>query len=131
MKKYPLQLNTYFYIHNHIEPNPRFDINEEPALNFHISALIQEDGKNLNCAVNVSLNQDKKGNFPYTGVIRNYGVFTPEESLSKEEAIALVKTTGVNILVGAIREKLMTETSSGPFPALFMPPVDISKIEFN
>lgn len=125
-----LQLDSYFYILNSIAPNPHFKNNESYVFEKNISAIVQEDKDNINCAVTLEINPSMEGNFPYSGIIKIYGIFKISKELSRDDAITLVKKNAAIILIGALREKLRSETSSGPFPALFLPPIDVSQINF-
>ena len=125
-----MRLDSYFYIYNQITPNPKFATQEPPDLDFKVSARLHETSESIDCLVQLDVTPENTGNFPYAGIIRIYGVFKPDNTLNKEAAAELVKSTGANILVGALREKLMSETSTGPFPPLFLPPVMPSDIEF-
>lgn len=128
---FPLRLESYFYIHDFVEPNPKFNPNEPSEYNVNVSATIEKNKEIFCCAVNIALNVSTSKNYSYNYKIQNYGIFDVDENIPEEDALQLIKETGIPILIGAIRERLVNQTASGPFSSLFLAPVRLDNIRIE
>lgn len=128
---FPLRLESYFYIHDFVEPNPKFNENEPSEYNVNVSATIQKNSEVVCCAVNIALNTGTSKNYSYDYKIQNYGIFGVDKNLPEKTALQLIKDTGIPILIGAIRERLANQTASGPFPPLFLYPIQLDNIRIK
>lgn len=130
-KRFPLQLDSYFYLETYVYPNPSFDKDKPVDSMNKTSVLIQRDGKKVYCTVTVELDTAVCKNYMYNYKVQNFGVFNVDESFPEETTKQLIKETGVTILIGAIRERLYSITSCGPFPPIFLAPVLLGDITFS
>ena len=129
--EFPMQLESYFYIDTYISPNPSFDNDKKADCKNKISVLIKRERNRIYCAVNLELDTTVSKNYTYNYKIQNFGQFLVNEQLPEKTAKQLIKETGVPILIGAIRERLVLLTSNGPFPPIFLEPVLLDNINYN
>lgn len=130
--KFPLRLESYFYIDTDVSPNPSFEKDKEEDCKNKVSVLIRKENDKLYCvAVTVELDHVLCKNYAYRYKVQNFGVFVISEQLPDQTARQLIKETGVPILIGAIRERLVSLTSNGPFPPVFLELILPGSINFN
>lgn len=128
MGVFPLQLRQYFFTKVTSEANPEYD----PTGNLrgtHITPNFSSnllDGQNaiaIDCVI--SVDRDASENVPYFFEIAAFGVLDILADTPLEIALSNAQVSGIQILVGAIREKLAGITSRGPWGAFMLPIIPI------
>ena len=126
---FPLLLNNYFFTHQEAIANPEHKQGEkhESKMHFDINAVVStiEEGNTYTLEVTTVINAEKSVNPSYFIKISVFGIIDVTQDLVSEEIETLLNTSGSQILIGAIRERIADLTSRGPWPTSF---IDFVKI---
>jgi preprotein translocase subunit SecB len=118
----PAKLIRYFFPVQEVQGNPEHQSENEQQTAIRISAnftSIENASRNYIVEITVQLDEDKSENPPYFFKIESFGIFeAADENLNDDQAKSLATTTGAQILIGAIRERIATMTSRGPWGIL-------------
>jgi hypothetical protein len=117
-----LQLENYFFAHQEVRANPAHDPKgNRKGSRVDLSYVVSPIDLGLGAygiEVTVSLNEAESENPPYFFRISAFARVSvqPATSVSTE----LVAVNSLNILIGAIRERLATLTARGPWGPFFL-----------
>jgi|GEM_PF-1123431 len=122
MKEFPLRLERYFFTHQQVTANPDFnqDIVNNPI---HFEYIIDGDATRLadqdhqyGISAHVELNQEKSKNPPYFLSVTAFGIVSIKDDTVGPAAIeSMIESSGIQLLLGAIRERLADMTARGPW----------------
>lgn len=121
MKKYPLQLENYFFTHQEVIANPDFSqdasARSENKINFNVT---KHAAGRYSIAGEIALDKDKSDNSPYYFHIAAFASISIDEEADIGQIDALIHTAGTQLLVGVMRERLAELTSRGPWRGLHL-----------
>lgn len=126
MTKPPITVQHYFFPYVEIAADPEYnpENTNDTADSFETKVSIDNSPENnlYQVMLDISLfpeNEEKKN--PYSIHLVAVGLFTVEDNYQDKEN--LLKITGASILYSAAREYIITLTSRGPWPPLFLPTI--------
>lgn len=131
MKDFPLRLERYFFTHQEVIANPDFIQGDESnpsctelTIEGHASRLA-DHGHRYGITARVSINQDESQNTPYFFSIMAFGIISIKDDSYGQAAIEnTIETSGIQLILGVIRERLADMTARGPWelmPLDFIP----------
>ena len=119
-----LQLDQYYFPHQEVRANPNHDPSTSKkvgSVKFHVHCGKLPSGTHQHYAEIVAEADEVSGiNSAYFFRIQAFGLFTADDSLTLDEAKALVSIYGVQVLLGAIRDHLVSLTSRGPWGSFYL-----------
>ncbi|MFZ1547899.1 MAG: hypothetical protein WAT12_12510 [Candidatus Nitrotoga sp.] len=130
MSQFPLQLKQYFFTQIECKANPQYDqagnaMGSKIDCKFAVNPIDgQEDALGIELTVWVDANTSE--NPPYSFRVSAFGVLNIAQNTSIEVATQLANVTGMQILVGAVREEIARITSRGPWGAFMLPIILLS-----
>lgn len=113
-----VQIDKYFFISQEIEANTEHDPSEELDILTDVTESFHDIKTRESFAVELSIssNSDKSTNLPYHFKIRAFGFFTiTADEFEDDKAAITCAILGREILMGAIRERLVSLSSRGPW----------------
>ncbi len=128
-------VEKYFFpiinIEGNKDHNPEEDVN--PTLDLDaVAAKVPLTRPVYQLALDATIGEHETAdNPPYSGQLQIIGIFRVDQSLSEEKAEELLKSYGISFLYSAIREMVMTLTSRGPWPQIFLPIIDQDDIDME
>ncbi len=133
MKQFPLQLERYFFTEQYISANQEFNqdtennpINIEQTINSDFSKTDEEEKYFI--SAEISLNREKSSNPPYFFKISVFGIISIRDKDTPNEVIeSMIRTSGTQLVIGAVRERLAEMSSRGPWGMIHMDFIPISK----
>lgn len=131
--KFPLRLKSYFAIKQDLTAVPEHKEEEPQSIAHAISASVSRSGESNNyfVFVNVAVNEPESENLSYIYDLRLFGSFGVEESFDELPAIKLVKDLGIPLLIGAAREKIVAQTSIGPWDPIYLDFIPLSDVQMD
>ncbi len=122
MKEFPLRLDRYFFTHQEVAANPDF-IQDDENNPTHLELIVEghasrlaDHGHRYGITARVEPNQDESKNLPYFFSIMAFGIISIKDDALGQSAIeSIIETSGIQLLFGAIRERLADMTSRGPW----------------
>jgi preprotein translocase subunit SecB len=125
MKKYPLRLERYFFTEQQVNANPGFDQDDAvpSILDFFYNVQTVRIGGNdheYGITAKVSLNHEQSQNPPYFFSISAFGIIAANEDIDAAAVESMIETTGAQMLLGAIRERLSDMTARGPWGPIYL-----------
>lgn len=132
MTSYPWQLEDLSFSHQEVRANPAHDPKQDQKGSpFHIEAneLTINDRKNA-IAVQVSIKVDEThdSNAAYFVVLTAFAVLLTDQEMT-EQLRHQGLSTGLNILIGAMRERLATLTARGPWGVSLLGPIPMAMVK--
>lgn len=125
--QFPLKLKNYFFTHQEVIANPSHDESAETENNIDYDIAVETVNISENSyGVNVKIYVDveKNQNAPYFFTIAAFGFIEvnmdQNKDITNEELKKLISSTGVSVLVGAIRERLADMTARGPWAVCYL-----------
>jgi len=123
MSEFPLRLESYFFTHQEAIANPEFlqNADKKPSIDIIVNGGIirlddSNNGYRYGLTVHVELDKEKSENSPYFFSITAFGIISIKPDVQSYQSIeSLVETSGTQLLLGAIRERLADMTSRGPW----------------
>jgi len=119
----PLELKRYFFPYVQVAADAEYEPSEnEIETNFEVKTSIEQDETNDIYQVVLEIitePEDEESKIPYTIHLITIGLFTVDEGFPDKEE--LLRITGASMLYSAAREFLITVTSRGPWPPIFIP----------
>jgi preprotein translocase subunit SecB len=127
MDQIPLQLERYFFPHQEVRANPDYHSDGRPEGSGFQTKVTISPIENCPGAfaieAEIVLDESVSGNQPYFFKIIVFGIFHVAGELPREIAQQILASSGVNLLVGAARERLAEMTSRGPWGPFFLSPI--------
>lgn len=127
---FPLQLNNYFFTHQEVIANPEHKQGKkhESKMHFDVNAVVSKinEGDSFSLEVTTAINNETSINPSYFIKISAFGIIDVTQDLDPEEIESLLKTSGSQILIGAIRERIVELTSRGPWQSTFIDFIQIN-----
>ncbi|EQD25108.1 MAG: hypothetical protein M1537_06930 [Nitrospirae bacterium] len=126
MSQPPLRLELHYYDEVHTRFNPAVKSSETPTP-FGIgvwSSVLEnrEDPLKFMLRMRIVVPHPSKESIPIQGSFGIVGVFSVDQSISKEQRASLVKVTGGAMLYSAAREFILLVTyRTSPFPPFYLP----------
>ncbi len=121
-------LKKYFFTSTHIDANPKHTPNEKTmsifSVDAHIEKLDDDEGRIFGISVRIFSDDEKSTNLPYAfdiSAIAN--LIVQAEEFEPENAREACYMLGQQILIGAIREQLASQTGHGPWDTVQLRPV--------
>lgn len=128
MVAYPWRLENFFFPHQEVRANLSFDPNgNRLGSQFTPSfSLVAIEGRPdaVGIEASVSLDEGKSDNPPYFFTISAFGILTTDLEMT-DDLRAQAAGFGINVLFGALRERLATLTARAPWGAFVLGPVPI------
>jgi len=122
--QFPLRLNNYFFTHQEAIANPEHKQGEghELKMHFDVSTVVSKiDNENsFTLEVTTVINAENSINPSYFIKISAFGIIDVIHDFTSEKVEDLVKSSGSQVLIGAIRERIIDLTSRGPWPSISM-----------
>lgn len=119
-----LQLNQYYFPHQEVRANPAHDpsgIKNGAVVSFALNAgLSPTDNHQHFVEIVAEVDESASTNPAYFFKIQAFGLFTTDDGLTQDEAKALVAAYGSQVLVGSIRDHLVSLTSRGPWGSFYL-----------
>ncbi len=135
MTEFPLRLERYFFTEQQVIANPDYEIADVKHIDFLVDASanrIEGQPGKYGISAKVELNQEKSGNAPYFITITAFGILVIKDGVDPIVAEPHIETSGAQLLIGVIRERLAEMTARGPWGALYLDFVPITiKIDSN
>ncbi|MEI2782305.1 MAG: hypothetical protein V9H25_14010 [Candidatus Competibacter sp.] len=126
MDAYPWRLENYFFPHQEVRANLSHDPNgNRLGSQFTPSfSLVAIEGRTnaVGVEASVSLDEDKSDNPPYFFTISAFGILTTDLETT-DDMRTQAASFGINVLFGALRERLATLTSRAPWGTFVLGPV--------
>lgn len=126
MDHYPWQLENYFFTHQEVRANPDHDPDGNrrgscisPLLN---KTEIEGRPNAVGLEVSITLDESQSNNPPYFFTVTAFGVLVTDLEITdqlRDQAVVL----GIDLLIGAIRERVATLTSRAPWGAFVLGPI--------
>lgn len=134
MDQYPLRLERYFFTRQEVLANPEHQQTgkkDGSAIQSDVNVFaVDERPGAYGVEVTLRLDEDASENAPYSFCIQAFAVFVQSAELPPDQALQLAASTGLNMLIGAMRERLADLTGRGPWGAFMLNLVVINtKIE--
>lgn len=125
MKNFPLQLDRYFFTQQEVTANPDF-IQDDDNTPTHLELIVEghasrlaDHGHRYGITARVEINQNESKNVPYFFTIMAFGIISIKDDTFGQSAIeSIIETSGIQLLFGAIRERLADMTARGPWDAI-------------
>lgn len=124
-----LQLERYFFPHQEVIANPEHNPagvhDGSKVTSLMGTAPIVGRPNAYVVEVTLSLDEGASVNPPYFFTLHAFSIWTTADGTDPEATPAVVATTGVSILIGAIREHLATLTARGPWGPFIFGPIQL------
>jgi len=128
--QFPLRLNNYFFTHQEAIANPEHKQGKEHELKMHfdVTAVVSKinEGDSFSLEVTTAINTEISINPSYFIKISAFGIIDVTQDLDHKEVESLLKLSGSQVLIGAIRERILELTSRGPWPSICMDFIQIN-----
>lgn len=129
MDNYPWQLDNYFFPNQEVRANPAHDpsgarVHTQLNPSFNIAA-IEGRQNTVGVEVTIAVNESQSENPPYFFTISAFGVLSTHLEIT-DQSRAQAAGIGVNLLLGAIRERLATLTARAPWGAFILGPIPLN-----
>ncbi|MGZ4956679.1 MAG: hypothetical protein ACXWFG_15890 [Methylobacter sp.] len=137
MKNFPLRLDRYFFTNQEVVANPDFIQDDESnptqlelIVEGHASRL-EDHGQRYGITARVGVNQNDSKNVPYFFTIMAFGIISiKDDTLGQATIEGIIETSGIQLILGAIRERLADMTARGPWELMLLDFIPITiKIE--
>lgn len=119
-----LQLNQYYFPHQEVRANPAHDpsgFKNGAVVNFALNAgILSANTHQHYVEIIAEVDESASTNPAYFFKIQAFGLFTTDDSLTQDEAKALVAAHGSQVLIGSIRDHLVSLTSRGPWGSIYL-----------
>lgn len=132
MEQFPLQLERYFFTEQNISANPEFNIDTEKNPT-HLEYLIsydfsKSDNSDYFISSEVRLDPEKSTNPSYFFNISVFGVISiRDKSITEDQINKILQTSGAQLIIGAIRERLAEMSSRGPWGMINLDFIPLTK----
>ena len=125
-----LKLNQYHFLETNIKAAKNKPKEDEVDCELMASGELYEnpdDASQFQLVLTVSFKRKaKKPPVPYSGSIKVAGHFSVDPSVPKERMEMLLMVNGLSMLYSSAREHVLSVTSRGPWPPLFIPTVSFN-----
>jgi preprotein translocase subunit SecB len=126
---YPWQLDNYFFPHQEVRANPAHDPSGG-RVHTHIDpsvkiAAIEGRQNTIGVEATIAVNESQSENPPYFFTISAFGMLSTHLEIT-DQSRAQAAEIGVNLLLGAIRERLATLTARAPWGAFILGPIPLN-----
>jgi len=125
MTEFPLRLDNYFFTHQEVTANIEHvpDSKDNPAfLDFIVEGAANRLANNNNkyaITAHVEINKETSVNLSYFFSITAFGIISIKADMQGHPGIeSIIETSGIQLLFGAIRERLADMTARGPWPLI-------------
>ena len=123
------RLDNYFFPHQEVRANPAHDPNGvRPHVHLSPSfqiVAIEGRPEAVEVEASIAVNESQSENPPYFFTISVFGVLSTHLEMT-DQSRAQAAGVGINLLVGAIRERLATLTSRGPWGTFMLGPIPLN-----
>lgn len=123
MTEFPLRLERYFFTEQQVIANPDYEITDIKRIDFLVDASanrIEGQTGKYGISAKVELNQEKSSNAPYFFTITAFGIIAIKDGIETLVAEPHIETSGAQLLIGVIRERLAEMTARGPWGTLHL-----------
>ncbi|ODB94071.1 hypothetical protein A3194_05270 [Candidatus Thiodiazotropha endoloripes] len=132
MNDNPLEINRIFFPSQYIKANPEHKPDQEKSIPITLNHTILRvnDSNNLySVEVMIMLDKEASVNTPYEFDTHAFGFFSfSDPDIDEDKKKYLLGTSGIQILIGALREHILSITSRGPWGPLTLSTIQINVI---
>ncbi len=129
MDSYSWRLENYFFPHQEVRANPAHDLNgsrlgSRLSSSFNIVA-IEGRPDAVGVEASIALDESQSENPPYFFTISAFGILTTDLEMT-DQLRAQAAGLGINLLIGAMRERLATLTARAPWGVFVFGPIPLN-----